>query len=62
MKNSYDFNIIERLDDDDRYKIQYFVQLLMRQEKYNKLKEEIRSRRKEISQVKYLHMMTYGLI
>ena len=50
MKNSYEFNIIERLDDDDRYKIKYFIQLLMRQEKYNKLKEEIRSRRKEITQ------------
>ena len=50
MKNSYEFNIIERLDDDDRYKIKYFIQLLIRQEKYNKLKEEIRSRRKEITQ------------
>ena len=50
MKNSYEFNIIKRLDDDDRYKIKYFIQLLIRQEKYKKLKEEIRTRRKEIAQ------------
>jgi len=42
--------MIEQLDDDDRYKIKYFIQLLMRQEKYNKLIEEIRSRKKEIAQ------------
>ena len=50
MKNNYEFNIIEQLDDDDKHKIRYFIQLLMRQEKYNKLKEEIRSRRKEVAQ------------
>lgn len=50
MKNSYEFNIIEQLDDDDKYKIKYFIQLLMRQEKYNKLKEEIQTRKKEIIQ------------
>ena len=42
--------MIEQLDDDDRYKIKYFIQLLVRQEKYNKLIEEIRSRKKEIAQ------------
>ncbi len=50
MKNSYEFNIIEMLDEEDKYKIKYFIQLLIRQEKYNKLKEEIQSRKKEIAQ------------
>ena len=50
MENSCEFNIIDRLDEDDKYKVKYFIQLLIRQEKYNKLKEEIRSRRKEIAQ------------
>ncbi len=50
MKNSCEFNIIDRLDEGDKYKVKYFIQLLIRQEKYNKLKEEIQSRRKEIAQ------------
>ena len=50
MENSCEFNIIDRLDEDDKYKVKYFIQLLIRQEKYNKLKEEIQSRRKEIAQ------------
>lgn len=41
-------NIIEQLDEGDRYKIKYFIKLLIQQEKYNKLKKEIQSRRKEI--------------
>jgi len=50
MENRHEFNMLERLDDDDKYKIKYFIQLLMQQAKYNKLKEEIRSRREEIAQ------------
>ncbi len=50
MENSCEFNIIDRLDEDDKYKVKYFIQLLIRQEKYNKLKEEVQSRRKEIAQ------------
>jgi len=49
MKNTYEFTVLERLDDDDKYKIKYFIQLLMQQTKYKKLKEEIRARRGEIS-------------
>ena len=48
MGNNYEFNIIEQLDEGDRYKIRYFIKLLIQQEKYNKLKKEIQSRRKEI--------------
>jgi len=48
MGNNYEFNIIEQLDEGDRYKIKYFIKLLIQQEKYNKLKKEIQSRRKEI--------------
>lgn len=54
MKNTYEFNILERLDDDDKFKIRYFIQLLMQEEKYHKLKDEILSRRKEIEQSKTL--------
>ena len=50
MNNRYEFNMLEILDDEDKYKIKYFIQLLIQQEKYNKLKDEIRSRRKEIAQ------------
>ena len=48
MGNDYEFNIIEQLDEGDRYKIRYFIKLLIQQEKYNKLKKKIQSRRKEI--------------
>ena len=48
MENTYEFNMLEQLDDDDKSKIKYFIQLLMQKEKYNKLQQEILSRRKEI--------------
>ncbi len=48
MKNINEFSVLERLDD-DKYKIKYFIQLLMQQTKYKKLKEEIQARREEIS-------------
>jgi len=50
MNNRYEFNMLEILDDEDKYKIKYFIRLLVQQEKYNNLKDEIRSRRKEIAQ------------
>ncbi len=50
MKNRYEFKILEKLDNEDKYKIKYFIRLLVQQEKYNNLKDEIRSRRKEIAQ------------
>jgi len=49
MKNTHEFSVLEWLDDDDKYKIKYFIQLLMQQTKYKRLKEEIRARREEIS-------------
>ena len=48
MKNRHEFNMLEQLDDDDKYKIKYFIKLLIQQAKYTKLKEEIQSRREEI--------------
>ena len=50
MKNTYEFNVLEKLDNDDKSKIRYFMQLLMQQSKYDKLKEEILSRKEEILQ------------
>jgi hypothetical protein len=50
MKNRYEFKILEKLDNEDKYKIKYFIRLLVQREKYNNLKDEIRSRRKEIAQ------------
>jgi len=49
MKNTHEFRVLERLDDDDKYKIKYFIQLLMQQTKYKRLQEELRARREEIS-------------
>ena len=49
MKNTHEFSVLERLDDDDKYKIKYFIQLLMQQTKYKRLQEELRARREEIS-------------
>ena len=48
MKKTHEFNVLERLDSDDKSKIRYFIQLLMQQKKYNKLKKEILIRRQEI--------------
>ena len=41
-------DIINRLEDDDKGKIEYFVTLLIHQSKYRVLKKEIQERRKEI--------------
>ncbi len=41
-------NLIDKLDQDDRAKIAYFIKLLITQEKYRKIQEEITQRRKEI--------------
>ena len=42
------FNAIKKLDGDDRDKIMYFVNLLIKKEKYDKLKKDISNRRLEI--------------
>ncbi|GAB6888903.1 hypothetical protein JCM13304A_24030 [Desulfothermus okinawensis JCM 13304] len=41
-------NLIERLEKSDQEKIIYFLKLLINQEKYRKLKEEVELRKKEI--------------
>ena len=41
-------DILNRLEDDDKGKIEYFVNLLIHQAKYRGLKKEIEERRKEI--------------
>jgi len=40
--------ILNKLDREDREKIIYFAKILLRQEKYQKLKKEIEERKKEI--------------
>ena len=49
MNNLHEFSVLKQLDDDDKSKIEYFIQLLMKQTKYKRLKEEIHARREEIS-------------
>jgi len=40
--------ILSKLDPEDKEKIIYFAKILLRQEKYRKLKKEIEERKKEI--------------
>ena len=42
------YDIIEKLEKNDQDKVNYFLQLLLNQNKYKKLNEEISLRRKEI--------------
>ncbi len=46
--SSSNTSIIEKLDENDRDKIEYFAKLLLNQSKYKKIKNEIEKRRKEI--------------
>ncbi len=41
-------NIIEKLDQEDKDKVSYFIRLLLHQSKYQTLKKEIALRREEI--------------
>jgi len=41
-------NIIEKLDQEDKDKVSYFIRLLLNQSKYQALKKEIVLRREEI--------------
>ena len=43
-----DMRLIEKLDEEDREKIVYFLKLLLDQAKYQHTKDEIRERRAEI--------------
>jgi hypothetical protein len=47
-------SIIEKLDQEDKEKVSYFIQLLFHQAKYQALKEEIAFRREEVLQGKTL--------
>ena len=48
MKKMEGLNILTKLDAEDREKIMYFANLLLKQKKYQKLREEIEEREKEI--------------
>jgi len=41
-------NILEKMDKEDREKVSYFINILLNQSKYQKLREEIFARREEI--------------
>ena len=41
-------NILERLDQEDKEKVSYFIRLLLNKSKYQQLKKEIADRRKEV--------------
>jgi hypothetical protein len=41
-------NILERLDQEDKEKVSYFIRLLLNKSKYQQLKEELSDRRKEV--------------
>ncbi len=40
--------LLNKLDKDDKEKLLYFAKILLRQRKYNALKEEIQSRKEEV--------------
>ena len=41
-------NILERLDQEDKEKVSYFIRLLLNKSKYQQLKKEVAERREEI--------------
>ncbi len=43
-----DMRIFEKLDAEDREKVEYFLELLIEQSKYRKLRAELSERREEI--------------
>jgi len=47
--NSSDMALIDNLDEKDRDKLRYFLRLLLQQSKYRRLRQELKSRREEIS-------------
>jgi len=48
IKKMEGLNLLTKLDAEDREKIIYFANLLLKQKKYQKLREEIEERKKEI--------------
>ena len=47
--NTMDHNLLQKLDDNDKQKIHYFANLLLKQSKYKRLQQELTNRRKEIA-------------
>lgn len=43
-----EIGIIERLDQEDKEKVSYFIRLLLNKSKYQQLKKEVIARREEI--------------
>lgn len=43
-----EIGIIERLDQEDKEKVSYFIRLLLNKSKYQLLKKELAERRKEV--------------
>jgi hypothetical protein len=43
-----EIGIIERLDQEDKEKVSYFIRLLLNKSKYQQLKKEVMARREEI--------------
>ncbi len=44
-----EFDVIEKLDGNDKQKIEYFIKLLLKQSKYRKLRDQIKRRKREIN-------------
>ncbi len=47
--NTMEPDFLQQLDEKDQFKIQYFVELLLRQSKYKTFKKELTNRRNEIA-------------
>ena len=60
MKEMEGLNILTKLDAKDREKIIYFANLLLKQKKYQKLKEEIEERKRKLKEEKFLLMKKFG--
>ena len=47
-------SILQKLEKEDLEKIEYFIKILLKQSKYNALRQEIEARRKEITNGNFL--------
>ncbi len=47
-------NILQKLEKEDLEKVEYFIKILLKQSKYNALRQEIEARRKEINNGEFL--------
>ena len=48
MKSLLEKEVIDQLEKEDKEKLAYFLEILIKESKYQNLKEEIEDRRKEI--------------